>query len=837
MKPNWILALSTVMLSATIAASAQKLSAGAPAPCCGITAMNANSGVVTARVTATGVTFQFTVASPQVLATLRIGQGVYANFTAKQVSLDGRSACCQIVSSSPVAAPALPAPAMVKPITPAAPQPTPVAKTPAPAQSAPAVSTATALPPAKTIAPSTALATPSATATPSAIAPATTVATTPATTLAPGSAPKSTAISAAPVVATSPIAAGKFLNPCVSQSSTASSKVPPLKTTTGLQTTAASAAPATSNTFGDTICAGNPYKRTIPIPVSSLRYSQRQVTAGVNGQTVQGAILHLRGLDGIQQAEAQGLIPKSVGDILSMHVRALPVGESDHYLVSPALALAWSNTHPEPALATGKTTDNHEGCNSFSWHCAGEVAEHAEGQADQLIAQAQQEWQQMVGQAAQMYGESAACFTDSSKTLAKVPLQFSEPFQVNLPFSQSGKSGSFSGTISGNVGLGFPVQTNMMTDVSVFYVECLPFMIRPRGVDASGGVTTGTTFTAAITATGKFEQDFPIYSTTPPIPIEVLPIIVAGVPLAEVDMSAYIAADVDVNAADTATASYEVDHTRTVALQFSCAGTGCTGSTTQGPTQTTTAKNAKITGQVTVTPAVYAALQFDFDFDALSVRAGPKPALIAQVNGCAYAGQTTTTITGAASNSVASTLGGDTQHSQCLVADVDWKTDFVDQILIGGQSVGSQTNALVGARHIAFYDLMPGGSTALIAGVTQAANAAAGQPTQFQVQMPQCYPYTDKIQYQVSWTGGGSGVPDPAACTWNNTAGTGTCFANPTQQLALGFQWPAGDHSLSVTLVHDAHPRDFNVTPNAVSVNVGSGGVIAPTVAAKPSAP
>jgi hypothetical protein len=788
MKRTSIFVLAMAMFSAAISVGAQKPGTGTPAPCCGITAINQKSGVVTARVTATGVTFQFMVATPQVLQSLHVGQGVFANFSAKQVSLDGRTACCQIVSGSSAAAPASPVAAPAAPVPSVA---APAAKTATPAASpAGPIAPAASSPPTKTTAPSAA---PAA-----------------------GPAPKTAA--ATPVVASSPIAGAALLNLCASQNQTAQQQALSTKALGGLRSTAA------PGPFGNSICAGSPYRRTVAIPQSGLRYDQRQVTASINGQSVHGSILHLRGLDGIQQAQAQGLIPKSVGDILSMHVRALPAGQSDHYLVNPDLALTWSNTHPEPPLANGKSSDNHEGCNTISIHCGGEVVAHAADQVDQLRAQAQQEWQQMTGQAAQMYGEATSCFSESSKTLATVPIQFSAPFQASAPFSKSGTSGSSSGSVSGKIGLGFPVQTNMTTDVSVFYVECLPFMIRPRGVDANGTVSTGTTFTAQVTATGKFEQDFLLYSTTPPIPIEVLPIIVAGVPLAEVDMSAYIAADVDVNAAATAEASYEVDHTRTVALHFSCTGGGCSGGETQGPTQTTTAKNAEIKGQVTVTPAVYAALQFDFDFDALSVRAGPKPALIAQVNGCAYAGQQTAS--GAPSIS---------QNSQCLVADLDWKTDFVAQILVAGKSVASQTNALVGARHIAFYDLLPGGSTALIAAVTQAPNTASGQPVQFNVQMPQCYPYADKIQYQVAWTGGGSGVPDPAACTWNNAAGTGVCFADPTKKLAIGFQWPAGNHSLSVALVHDAHPRDFNVTPNTVSVNVGSGGVVAPTLATGPA--
>lgn len=62
-----------------------------PPPCCVITAINSSSGIVTAKVNSTGQLFQFTLAARAALAQLRAGEGVYANFGAKQISLDGKS--------------------------------------------------------------------------------------------------------------------------------------------------------------------------------------------------------------------------------------------------------------------------------------------------------------------------------------------------------------------------------------------------------------------------------------------------------------------------------------------------------------------------------------------------------------------------------------------------------------------------------------------------------------------------------------------------------------------------------------------------------------------------
>ncbi len=67
-------------------------------PCCSITEIDTNSAVVSAKVSATGATFQFKVNDFVTFKTLRVGQGVYANFPAKQVSLNGKSIAGPIVA-------------------------------------------------------------------------------------------------------------------------------------------------------------------------------------------------------------------------------------------------------------------------------------------------------------------------------------------------------------------------------------------------------------------------------------------------------------------------------------------------------------------------------------------------------------------------------------------------------------------------------------------------------------------------------------------------------------------------------------------------------------------
>jgi len=68
-------------------------------PCCGVTSIG-KDGVITAKETKGTRTFQFQVADPAQRRQLRVGAPVYANFSTKQVSLDGKKACCTIANVS-----------------------------------------------------------------------------------------------------------------------------------------------------------------------------------------------------------------------------------------------------------------------------------------------------------------------------------------------------------------------------------------------------------------------------------------------------------------------------------------------------------------------------------------------------------------------------------------------------------------------------------------------------------------------------------------------------------------------------------------------------------------
>jgi Cu/Ag efflux protein CusF len=66
-------------------------------PCCGLTAIDAATGIVTAKELATGRVFRFEVKNAALLHSLKVGQKVFADFGSSKVRIHGAQPCCNII--------------------------------------------------------------------------------------------------------------------------------------------------------------------------------------------------------------------------------------------------------------------------------------------------------------------------------------------------------------------------------------------------------------------------------------------------------------------------------------------------------------------------------------------------------------------------------------------------------------------------------------------------------------------------------------------------------------------------------------------------------------------
>lgn len=709
-----------------------------PAACCSITAIEATTGVVSGKITADGSVFQFQVANARTLATLRVGQGVFANFTTRQVSLDGRTACCTI-TSGPTASTVAPAPG-------------PVTRAPAPPPPPPAPSAAAA---AAQNAPARVLA--------------------------------------------------AMVPPTLSYGA-------PIPRTTASRLAAAQRFDAVLRTE---------------------RFERRTLTASLGGRQVTRTVLHLYGLDGIENAPE--ILPDGVRRLLEIHARKTPQGQQTHYIVDPEVAQEWARTHPVDSDIKPKSGKRK--CKGSEWErlrCRGQKA------WDNVVDMTDAEWERLREKAQEWWDDAAKtlkeCTTstdgwkDHTMSGPTAPVQFSRT--PTFPLSWSGSSKGKSATVQ--VDMGIPLQGDFQVGTELFYIPCLPGVYRFKSIVAAGSLTVGERLGVNVQAGVEFQKSLPIGPADGiQIPLYVIPVVINGWPVAEFDISAHLEGDVDLDAKAQVNASLVLSNSNQVDFDIACDGRGCRpgGGKNQAPRtsgSTSAAQSAQISGQLTVTPKLYTALEVNFDISVLTARAGPETRLIGQGAGC---------IGGAATQ----TSGGGATSTQgaALVADLDWGIKFKAEALVLDERIGDPYFTDIKPReHLWWKDLTPGGSTALVAAVSGPTQATAGQPAEYSVRLP-CYHSAGPVRYRVIWTGAatpatvsaatpagrqGSGSSPP--CTWQ--AAAGTCTFDPTNDLKFTLTWSsAGPQSVSVALIGDDHVPSFNPAPSARKVDVtvaGAGG-------------
>jgi hypothetical protein len=579
----------------------------------------------------------------------------------------------------------------------------------------------------------------------------------------------------------------------------------------GPVTTAASVANLPQVTYGEPIPAtGSGVRRTGKL---ARRVASYTVSARLQGRNLSAQLLHLNGRQAIDNNTS---LPDGARRLLGMHVRKLALHESQYYIVHPQLAAQWAATHPiPPDIKPKEANDDDSDCGTVSINgivdCLGDAAQAVEDEFERARKQAEEWWDE----ATDKLNEAAGCFKDHTLPGPRTPVRFSITPSMTVNMQQSGASGSAKETLAGSVTLGFPIESDFQAKMEFFYIPCLPFVFRPKSLTADGSLTVGNQIGVDVSASGSFDKTFTVPPTGgPQIPLYVIPIVIGDVPVAVIDVSAYIEGDVRVIGSGKASGGFGVTNSHRSRFEFTCSGSGCSGQEKGSTAPTTTNQSAQIEGEVQVKPGIFTALQLSFDYNILQGRAGPEPYLLGIANGCGAVSATQTA--GGPSTS---------QTNAALVADLDWGLMLRAEALAGGQRIGErwEYNGLMRDKHLWFRDVAPGGSTALAPSVTRPAQFTAAQPAVVKVRMPSCYPYTDKVQYRLTWDGGATLAAPGNACTWQS--GSGTCAFDPTKDLTLSVTWPnAGAFNLSIQLVEDAHPRKFLPAPQPtrLSVNVGA---------------
>lgn len=551
---------------------------------------------------------------------------------------------------------------------------------------------------------------------------------------------------------------------------------------------------------------------------------------------------NVRKLSGIDDIRRAGGLPQPVKDVLVLHARTLEAQELDSYIVIPEMADEWARELPDELkkklrkeAEDDPAKKKKKGCSTkhISMGCMQNEVDQA---VDDATKAARKAWNDVADEWGRFMNQieyAQECFKDH-RLGATAPLKFDVAPEFGLTFERNGstsnRDGSASGKVTGTVTVGVPVRVDTVASMEVFYIPCLPFLVRPKSIGAEGELDVGGIIAATVDADGEFTR----LLTVPPgggvqIPVVVIPVVLGGVPIAVIDASIYLDGTLQVDGKGELHGQLRLESMQSSRFGFECSGHGCKIER-QGrdlPAPANTMESVQLDGRITVKPAIYSALQLSLNMKMLNARAGPQPYLLGEIRGCleATANQSTT---GSSSS----------RASHALTGDLDWGIELRAEALAGGKHVARDTWELK-HEHLVFRDLA--NSPALLPLVTVAAQAAAGQPAAFKLRMPACYPYAESLEYAVQWTGSASTASAAPVAAVNaltprmrrSAGGSTTCVQEsatraicrgaPSSETLLYLAWPTGgNYTLTVRPTRDSHGREFDEDGTQLTIAIAT---------------
>lgn len=241
-------------------------------------------------------------------------------------------------------------------------------------------------------------------------------------------------------------------------------------------------------------------------------------------------------------------------------------------------------------------------------------------------------------------------------------------------------------------------------------------------------------------------------------------------------------------------------------FDYTCTTGGCSGwksFTSNGtglPQSPTGSVSGRVDARVWVQPAVRAYL---YGEGVLYLQVGVRPTLIGDLWG--YYGNTCGDADGNGSNE---TVGA-------LTLDLDWQGFLTAKASVLGSTVYRNDDLAHTSRaNVRFWDLYPGGSTALAPLFRGPGSLWVNQVRSYSVQMRPCWPYTDNVSYLVTWGNGttwsGTGAPQTPVSISKSFPSTGNYLASATAQGDTGGRTLGRSTTRSITvstIISDPSPQ------------------------------
>lgn len=312
---------------------------------------------------------------------------------------------------------------------------------------------------------------------------------------------------------------------------------------------------------------------------------------------------------------------------------------------------------------------------------------------------------------------------------------FEKALSVNktYPLSQTFSS-DFSGTLNATATL-----TGSVTGKAVIRVKkswCIPYGVEFKYAQVTGSATVK----AAGKVDGNFAKDFHFDKKLAQPQIAELPFSIAGIPL-DIRFSAPIHVGLDGSA--KANVRFDGQATATGTFDVKCTKSGCTGakSATLGWVPGTS-PSVSLNGRADVVPYAYAGIHANVYTDWIGYgEVGLKAKLKGELwgyygNGCGDANG-----------------DGVNEYVNATVLEARGGVDLIGKAGFVGSNYGPWTYNLLD-KHLAYYDLAPGGSTAASAIVTLSTPMIGGTTVDAKVKMRPCWPWDDGMKYRINWNDG-----------------------------------------------------------------------------------
>ncbi|PTL76776.1 hypothetical protein [Vitiosangium sp. GDMCC 1.1324] len=374
----------------------------------------------------------------------------------------------------------------------------------------------------------------------------------------------------------------------------------------------------------------------------------------------------------------------------------------------------------------------------------------------------------------------------------------SKGFSLNTPISTSTSlGGGFSGTLSATGNLSGSATGEVQLRIKrtkVFWV-CIPYAVQFGYAHAWGSATVGYGATVSGTLNYNFNWENQIAKPY----LGSLDFFVGPVPV-HIGFNLPINLGLNVNASVTGSVSYNSNQNATGSFDYTCTLSSCSGWANYSlPTSSPQPLTASISGRAYPTVWAQVAVRAYLYSEWLAyAQVGVRPYLYGDLWG--YYG-----------NSCGDGNGdGINETVSALTFDLDWQLFITAQAAAFGGSPAQWNNLWSTSRkHIKFWDIPSGGSSAIRPILTGPSSLLVNATGNYNSRMRPCWPYGDTVNYQLAW--GDS---------------TSTSFsAAPATVTTKSKAWTsAGAKTVALTAQSDSHGRQFNATNSrSVQVNALSG--------------